>query len=100
MIRAALDYVAELNSIRTRNNQDNPENAAKNGFKLFRISYVDSGPAINIVDCLTNKNGHPEKGWPPGEFFAYEDDGSPCWFEDEDDRLAWGGQFEFSQQPE
>lgn len=100
MIRAALDYFAKLNSIRTRENQDSPLNEAKNGFELFRISYVDIGPTVNIVDCLTMKNGNPQKGWPPEEFFAYEDDGSPgWWFEDEDDRLVWGAPFEFSGEP-
>lgn len=105
MIRAALGYIANLDAIRIQKNRDdssNTENAildANNWFRLFRISYVDVGHQINVVNCLTMENGSPQNGWPPEEFFAYEDDGSPCWFEDEDDRLVFDGSFVFSHPP-
>lgn len=37
------------------------------------------GPNIYVEDCLSGAIGHPVKGWPGSEFYAYEDDGTPWW---------------------
>ncbi|KAF2769450.1 hypothetical protein EJ03DRAFT_351190 [Teratosphaeria nubilosa] len=44
---------------------------------LFRISYIyRQGPDVSCVDCLTWRTLYL-----PEEFFCYDDDGKPCWFE-------------------
>lgn len=56
------------------------------GFSLFRISSSE-GQEIDIyaIDVLTSATLYP-----PEEFFIYEDDGLPSWFEDREDMIDVG----------
>lgn len=60
----------------------------------FRISYPETTyPNVYTLDCLNMR-----RLFYAGEFFAYEDDGTPCWFELEKKWgcLLDGGEFRFS----
>ena len=61
------------------------------GLNMFRISYSgckDDGIVILGIDVLTTHTIYL-----PEEFFIYEDDGTPCWWEECDNRIATGGTF-------
>ena len=58
---------------------------------MFRVSYAacrDGGMNIMGIDVLTDNTIYI-----PEEFFIYEDDGMPCWWEECDDRIAVGSNF-------
>ena len=105
MIEGSQEYIADLATLRghtglktqsehlpTLRDRVTDEQAQLNhGLQLFRISCVaTSYPNIYTVDCLDMRDLFVPEG-----FFAYEDDGTPCWFEHGNEKLVRSGPFEF-----
>ncbi|KAK3709405.1 hypothetical protein LTR37_010966 [Vermiconidia calcicola] len=81
MAKAAARYLFNIADLH-RQHASPRHSSRPHDMELLRISYVSAGACIVVADCLTKRRlGVPE------EFFAYEDDGWPCWFEHNDERL-------------
>ncbi|KAK3690587.1 hypothetical protein LTR37_019083 [Vermiconidia calcicola] len=81
MAKAAARYLFNIADLH-RQHASPRHSSRPHDMELLRISYVSAGACIVVADCLTKRRlGVPE------EFFAYEDDGWPCWFEHNDKRL-------------
>ena len=86
IIEAAQKYLSCIASVRGGGNPDPTpileqawDMPSSHGMEFFRVSCVAHFyPNVYTVDILTMR-----KLIIGGEFFAYEDDGWPCWFEDD-----------------
>lgn len=97
MIDAAREWLCQLSDLRDiqvstrgkKHAKTGGNHTSSHGVDLLRMTHVSiSGPCLVTVDCLTMKVLST-----PEEFFVYEDDGTPCWYEDERTDLVECGSF-------